>query len=266
MSAFDTATAVGEDGSAHIVPGWDIGGNANGGYLLALAARRMAAVAGRRYPLSVTGHFLRPGSAGPVRVGASVVKAGRRLSTAQGALVRDGHVMLQALGSFVDELDGPGETAIAGAPPELAPPDQCVPRTRAQGMVEVALMDRLTVMLRPGDAGFVDGRPSGRAEIAGWFAFADGRPVDPLALLLVCDCFPPAVFNLPVSPGWVPTVEYTVHIRALPEPGPLRCIFRSQFVQGGTFNEDGEVWDSSGRLVAQSRQLGLLPHVPSTPG
>ncbi|MEZ5272436.1 MAG: thioesterase family protein [Ilumatobacteraceae bacterium] len=36
-------------------------------------------------------------------------------------------------------------------------------------------------------------------------------------------------------------------------------MFRSQFVQGGFLNEDGEVWDSTGRLVAQSRQLGLTP-------
>jgi acyl-CoA thioesterase len=36
-------------------------------------------------------------------------------------------------------------------------------------------------------------------------------------------------------------------------------VFRSQFVQGGFFNEDGEIWDSAGRLVAQSRQLGLTP-------
>ena len=90
-------------------------------------------------------------------------------------------------------------------------------------------------------------------------AFADGRPVDTLALLLVCDALPPAVFHLDMPAGWVPTVEYTVHVRGVPAPGPVRCVFRSQVVQGGFLNEDGEVWDSTGRLVAQSRQLGLLP-------
>ena len=65
--------------------------------------------------------------------------------------------------------------------------------------------------------------------------------------------------TLPKGPGWVPTLEYTVHVRAIPAPGPVRCVFRSQFVQGGFFNEDGEVWDSTDRLVAQSRQLGLTP-------
>ena len=38
MSQFDDATQVADDGSTAIHDGWDIGGNANGGYLMALAA------------------------------------------------------------------------------------------------------------------------------------------------------------------------------------------------------------------------------------
>ena len=47
--------------------------------------------------------------------------------------------------------------------------------------------------------------------------------------------------------------------RKLPAPGPLRCRFRNRFMQRGLFEEDGEMWDSSGALVAQSRQLALIP-------
>ena len=32
----------------------------------------------------------------------------------------------------------------------------------------------------------------------GWFEFADGRPIDSLALLLVADAFPPPVFNIDI--------------------------------------------------------------------
>jgi acyl-CoA thioesterase len=51
----------------------------------------------------------------------------------------------------------------------------------------------------------------------------------------------------------------TTHVRAMPAPGWLRCRFTTRFVTGGLLEEDGEIWDQSGRLVALSRQLALVP-------
>jgi len=260
MSEFDDATRVAADGATAIADGWDINGNANGGYLLALAANHMRALSGRPDPLSVTGHYLAPGTPGPVQVDATVVKSGRRFSTVTGQMQRDGKPIVQVVGTFGDLTQATDEFEhLASGPPDLPPMDECVARSSVQGVVEVPLNARLNVRLRPGDDSFIRGERKGFAEMAGWFAFADGRPIDPLALLLTCDCFPPAVFHIDLPAGWVPTLEYTVHVRARPAPGPLRCVFRSQFVQGGFFNEDGEVWDSADRLVAHSRQLGLTP-------
>jgi len=260
MSEFDDATRIAADGSGAIHDGWDINGNANGGYLMALAARGMRAISGRPDPISVTGHYLSPGKPGPVHVDGAVVKAGRRFATVAAQLRRDDTPLLQLVGTFGD-LSQPLGTYehLSGGPPQLPPFEQCVPREARQGNVPVGMMDRLHVRIHPDHSGWVHDDRNGVAEMAGWFAFADGRPIDTLALLMVCDAFPPAVFHLDMPAGWVPTLEYTVHVRALPAPGPVRCVFRSQFVQGGFFNEDGEVWDSAGRLVAQSRQLGLTP-------
>ena len=61
-----------------VVPGWDIAGNANGGYLVALAARAMAHSVGRP-PLTLTAHYLAPGKPGPAEVHVDVVRAGRSL-------------------------------------------------------------------------------------------------------------------------------------------------------------------------------------------
>jgi hypothetical protein len=119
------------------------------------------------------------------------------------------------------------------------------------------------VRIRPGDEGFRGGHPTGNPEIRGWFAFADAEPIDAIALLLVADAFPPPIFNTELPVAWVPTVELTVHLRGVPAPGPLRCRFRSRFVHDGLLDEDGEVWDSQGVLVAQSRQLALLPRPPA---
>jgi hypothetical protein len=259
MTEFDEATRVAADGSGRIAPGWDINGNANGGYLLALAASHLREISGRPDPITVTAHYLAPGIAGPITIESEVIKTGKRFTTVTGTMRRDGRPMLQVLGSFGDVSLGAGGVEITTLQPPLIPPiEQCVRRERNQGNVPVPMMDRLDVLLRPEDAGYSHETRSGVAEMAGYFAFADGRPIDTLALLMVCDALPPAVFNLDVPVGWVPTIEYTVHVRGVPAPGPVRCVFRTQMVRDGFLEEGGEVWDSTGRLVAMSRHLALV--------
>jgi Thioesterase-like superfamily len=48
------------------------------------------------------------------------------------------------------------------------------------------------------------------------------------------------------------------YLRARPAPGWLACRVVTRFVGGGYHEEDFEVWDSAGVLVAQSRQLALI--------
>ncbi len=72
------------------------------------------------------------------------------------------------------------------------------------------------------------------------------------------DALPPVAFDLG-RPGWAPTLELTVHVRAKPAPGPLRVRHATRNVAGGHFEEDCEVWDSADRLVAQGRQLARMP-------
>jgi hypothetical protein len=264
---FDRATAVqrldevGPGGttrfSAEIHDGWDIGGNANGGYLLAVAARAMAAVAGRP-PLTVTAHYLPPAPAGACTLDVALLRAGRRMATITASLTQDARPVMEVLGTFGDQIED-DRRLIDGAPPALPPYDECVLPAAATEGPRPALNERLAVRMRPGDDGFRRGEPTGTPEFAGWFAFADERPVDAIALMLVADAFPPPVFNTALPVAWVPTLELTVHVRGVPAPGPLRCTFRSRFVQGGLVEEDGEVWDSRDVLVCQSRQLSLTP-------
>jgi acyl-CoA thioesterase len=54
------------------------------------------------------------------------------------------------------------------------------------------------------------------------------------------------------------TIQLTVHLRAKPAPGWLACRATTRFVSGGYHEEDFEIWDANGTLVAQSRQLALL--------
>ena len=241
-----------------IEDGWDINGNANGGYLLAIAANAMRAHCERAHPISISMHYLSPAPAGGAETHTEVVKAGRRLATVVGAITRDGKDIARSIGTFGDIDSSQGPQFIDLDELQLPAYDDC-PTRAFSGAAPIGLGSRLAMRLHPDDVGFATGNPPGRAEVRGYFAFADDRPVDTLSLLLAADAFPPVMFNLYGMLGWVPTVEFTVHMRGVPAPGPIACRFRSHVVQGGFWEEDGEMWDSQGQLVAMSRQLALVP-------
>ena len=260
--ASNTAVEI-EPGSptarAHIDPGWDIGGNTNGGYMLAIVGRALTAMCDRPDPVSVTAHYLTPGRHGPASIDTEVVKVGKRFATAS-ALLRTDRPVMAVLGTFgdLDPAAGAGSDAhlVDATAPDLPPVEDCV--SMAAGESAPPFMQRVDLRLHPDDATFAGGDPSGTPRVRGWFRLSDGEPMDTVALLLAVDAFPPTVFNARLPIGWTPTVELTAHVRARPAPGWLRCAFSTRFVTGGFLEEDGEIWDAEGRLVAQSRQLALV--------
>lgn len=261
--SFASATAIDTTETpyrAHIHEGWDVVGNANGGYLIAIGARAMAAAAERPHPVSLTAHYLSPGRPSDVTIAPQIVKAGRRLSTVRATLMGTEKPLIELLGAFGDlnALEGP--MRVDATPPDLPPPEEC-PRTvpDPEFGFPPAIMGRVDLRLHPDDANFLQGAPGGDPVIRGWIRLADDEPMDVFGLLLATDAFPPPVFNAKLPIAWTPTVELTCHVRGVPEPGWLRCRFSTRFISGGLLEEDGEVWDSSGRLVAQSRQLALAP-------
>lgn len=239
-----------------IAPGWDIVGAANGGYLLVMAARAASAAAGRVDPITVTAHYLAPGRPGPVTVATEVVKAGSRLTTVSATLQSPDRPLLRLLGSFGDLEDSSGVVRLEAGPPDLPPPEVCVP-IEPTDTFPPPFMGRVELRLPPERA--TAWGTGGAPRVEGWFRLRDGEPNDTLALLLAVDAFPPTVFFTDLPVAWVPTVELTAHVRARPAAGWLRCAFTTRFITGGFLEEDGEVWDSADRLVAQSRQLALVP-------
>ena len=264
MSEFDTDTAITPDEEhpnrwhATFSDRWSIGDKPNGGYVLATAARAMIeAVPGHPHPMTVTAHYLRPSEAGPAVVDVEVVKTGRTFATVRATLWQGEHERIVCLGTLGDLRAARGPTVVRAQPPELAPVEECTRRMPAQFGVALAVNERVATHLDP-SVGFVRGEPSGVAEIRAWTSFVDGREPDPLSLLFFCDSMPPTVFEVVQGSGWVPTIELTAHIRAIPAPGPLRVRTSTRFLMDGLLEEDGEIWDSSDRLVCLSRQLAMV--------
>ena len=122
-------------------------------------------------------------------------------------------------------------------------------------------MSRIEARLHPEDAAFRNGQSRGIPEMRGYFRLPDEDPCSVLGLLLGLDAFPPTIFNANLPVAWTPTVELTCHLRCRPAPGWLRARFVTRVISSGFLEEDGELWDSTGQLVAQSRQLALVPKV-----
>ena len=263
VGAFDIETAVEPDGEGRWttvpVPDWNIGQNANGGYALSSALRAARSAVGHPDPLSVTTHFLRPlqpdGTVAEVVV--EVVKAGRSTSVARSTLRHRGRNVLTMIAAFGD-LSAPASAVPGGlgpGAPSIPAPDDCLDRSKLEQGVDLPILERLDVRIHPDRAHHA---ASDDAIVEGWIRFADGAAPSAGALLLFADAFPPALFPRFGRVGWVPTVELTVHVRRRPAPGWVQARFECDDLADGRMIESGTLWDSTGAVVARSRQLGLL--------
>ncbi len=239
---------------------WNVGSAPNGGYVAALGLAAAAGAVPHPDPFTVTTHYLGRLSPGPVDLDVEVIRAGRSHSTAEVRISQEGREAARQLAMFgaLDELSG--KTVIAGSPPDLPEPDS-LPSNQLISEQLPRVARRFDLRIDPATAGWMSGADTARAEIAGWARFADGREPDAASLVLFADVFPPAVLSVAAEAGWIPTLEMTTHIRAKPAPGWLACAFRTRYLIGGYLEEDGELWDAKGRLVALSRQMARV-HLP----
>lgn len=236
-------------------PGWTIGGKPNGGYLLAMMTRAAVDLVPHEHVLAASAHYLHSPDPGPVTVTAEVLRVGRSASQVRTRLSQDGQPCIESL-AMVGTLNPDAKPFWSGGVPEPTAREvsSCVRLTSAapRGVV-VAIMDQVDLRIDPDDLGFGRGEPRGLGELRGWLELP-GEDFDPVSLLYAVDAFPPATFDVELS-GWVPTLELTAYIRALPAPGPVRILHKAHLIDGGRVDETCYVWDSTDRLVAQSTQL-----------
>lgn len=247
--------------AAAITERWSVlGGGPNGGYVMAICLQALARVMPAPDPLVVSAFFLRPTRPGPAEVRTEIVRPGRRIATGAARLSQDGKEAVRITAAFTDLAGAAGRTVVLARKPDLPPPDQALDLLAGGAIAGLTITERVEyrVATMPG---WALGRPAGEASMEFWMRFRDGRDADPLSLPLLVDAAAPVVLDLGETGS--ATVELTVHLRARPAPGWLACRSTTRFVIGGYHEEDFEIWDSTGALVAQSRQLALLP--PVTP-
>lgn len=272
MSAFETDTAVTRlsattsiavagdtvEFEARIDPSWWIVMGPNGGYIAAIVARAITQAAGSpdRRLHSLTVHYLRPPVEGPCRVAVTIERVGRgvsavsfRMSQERGAVVIGVAALAVRRDSIrIDELEMPS----VDLPESIAPPSM------PDGFVPLAMSQHYDNRPAFGRIHQPDAVPSARS--GGWMRLVDATPVDEIALIAFTDAWWPPIMELGLPPMAVPTVDLTVHVRALPEDPTDYVLgeFVSPLAADGYLIEDGRLWSRSGRLLAESRQLAVL--------
>ncbi len=242
--------------TADIDPRWTVAGKANGGYLLGTAARAAADASGRADVLSASAVYLHAPRSERVEIVVEVLRSGRSVSHVRARIVQDDVVCVEALYMTTDLAAGSEVYWDGGLPAvEVAPMDSCerLPPVALDG-TPLDVMGQNDLRLDPAWAGFLRRAPTGTGELRGWLGLGDGETFDSYSLLYAVDSMPPATFELRPT-GWVPTLELTAYVRAVPSPGPLKVMQRAQLVADNRVDEVCMVWDATGRLVAQATQL-----------
>ena len=280
---------------ALVAPGGTTPPAVNGGVLIATVLRAVLDCSPLPHPVATSAHFLRVARLAPAEIHVTWLKTGRTAATARATLIQDGEPVLETtVTTGTVPVSGPAPVAAGGdgraggdgpagigqgwigqakpapaggelnwtdAPPALPPVEECVELGPWRGTVApdgtAGYAAQIRMLFDPAVIGWVHDKPSGLPEMRGYFGLREDREPDALLLAVAVDGLPPVVFGLGAT-GWAPTVELTMYMRMVPAPGPLRVAARCRHVSGGWFDEEAEVWDSAGNLVAQSRQIARV--------
>jgi acyl-coenzyme A thioesterase PaaI-like protein len=247
---------------------WTIGPKVHGGAMLALCANAARIACGGQAaalePVAVSASFLSAPDPGAMRLVTSIRKRGRRISVVDVELVQGGRTAVHAVVNL-------------GEPEHFPPGSQAAPLLSANPVVDLMAPEPPDDIepIGPGHplAGLVhlgegcDVRPllstmgpstDGRPPVLQMWARPRGVAPDALFALMCGDLSAPVTFAVNRT-GWAPTVQLTAFLRSLPADGWLRVVCTCLEIGHDWFDEDHIVVDSLGRIVAQSRQLAMVP-------
>ena len=257
--------------AATVDPTFTIGPKVHGGSLQAITAA--AAREGFRELLRAQGHdvddslvpvaiasdYLAAPDPAAIDVAVTLRKRGRTVCVLVVEIAQGGRTMVSSSVTMARQDSG---TPVHSAPHVLAD----VPLEPVTGGIDIHtsslgevmhLGPALDLVLDPSSFAPARGE-TGDPVVIGWTRPTGGVDADADFAVLVCDVSPPVVMNLGMF-GWAPTVQLTTYVRRTPAAGWLRFAATSVEVGPGMFEEDHLVVDSTGAVVAQSRQLALIP-------
>jgi acyl-CoA thioesterase len=240
-------------------------GKPNGGYLQCVLGNAALAAASDQgsnhvHVTAITTNYSGAPTVGRAELQTEVRRVGRSVSFVHVMLVQEDVVMCEALITLGTIRDSVTVRYLDAPAPVLAPLDQCIRRTVVE---EIKLLRVVDFRLDPSSEEWLEGGISEKGEVRGWLRLDDGASQwDAWSLLFASDGMPPATFPLGSS-GWVPTLQLTSYVHAVPAGEWLRARQWCTIINDGRVEEHAELFDSTDVLVASSCQLALV-RFPST--
>ncbi|MEX0941011.1 MAG: thioesterase family protein [Pseudomonadales bacterium] len=268
MTQFDQDIGLNRTGTgsfdAVISDTWNVHIGPNGGYIAALILNGIKRELGDKgsQTRSITYHFLSASKPGPAKLGVTVEKFGRTLSTATAKLMQGDRTIALAIATF-GEARPFFEFRDFNAP-IIKPPEAITSAERmGPGMQgHVPFRDHYDQRLAIGPT---PPSTTDKGQVGGWTRFEEHRTFDDLAIVAISDSWFPSMMakNLPERLH-APTVDHSVHfMTSLPYKGMsisdfVLVEFKTEVASEGYLIEDGCMWAPDGTLLARSRQLAIM--------
>jgi len=216
---------------------WCINNTPNGGYIMALLLQAMSTLCSDTSTPILTTNFIARIAPGAAVIIVERIAQSRQFDRILAKLVQNDAIKVMAWATFYSAVDT-SFTRYEGTAPDLEPLDTCM---KIPEMPSYTLYSHMDVFLEPGCAGWFQGNLSHTSEHRGYIRFKSHRIHDLHSAALCSDAFPPPIFASQGPVAWVPTIEFTLNIRNIPESPVLKCRFRTRYVSHGMCEEDGEL-------------------------
>ena len=240
---------------------WSVNGVPNGGYLMAMMAKAALEDSERNAPVSITANFLKRTDPGDASISNEVMVQSKQFDRRSVSLNQGGKETVRAMITLVTDYEDDAETRYEAVPPAVKPRSEC---QLNMALPKYTIFNNTVSLMEHDSFGWMAGKPKDLSEHRGWFRLKEEQPWDAMSVLLASDALPPPILASHGMVAWVPTIEMSVQIRRIPTTRWLKCIFKSKYITGGLVEEDGEIWDEDGNLIAISRQLAQFRKGPES--
>ena len=254
-----------KDASFTVEPNTDyfVGNTPHGGYLMAIMHKALITVLPHSTAISSSVQYLDRIDPKPISLAVEVFKSGKGSSSGIVKLIQDERICTTFTGTCSDFHHMKGFDGLEKPLPEIfndKDKKDYIPLNYdeiTKGFTP-SFIHQLECSIHPDQVWWRRDKDEDisnyEARCCAFLKMEGGLP-DQFCLSFYSDILPPVVCNKYGALGWVPTITLTTHIRQLPSTEIIFADFIATDINKGYFEQDCNLWDLNGNLVASSRQL-----------